>query len=114
MSDLSPTTNPDAQEALSAVQSNRTVLVLPLKSGRFAIFGRDYQLHAIFDQAPSAQELQDLSTEIFLKLFNRRAEYEFLGEPSDKQWKADRLSSHRSSPVPKPRSQAIAIDIGEL
>jgi hypothetical protein len=116
--DLSPVTNPSAQEALSTVQGNRTVLLVPLKDGSVAVFGRDFQLHAILDSAPSFEELVDLSTELFLKLFNRRAEYEFLGEPSDAVWKRDAIRAQRDHDrgrtvprtIPRP---GIAFDLGE-
>jgi hypothetical protein len=58
---LDPTTNPDAQEALSRHYSNAAVLVLPLRSGRFAIIDRGYNLHIILDNPPTANELRALS-----------------------------------------------------
>ena len=68
MTDLNPVTNPDAQEALSRVQGNATVMLLPLSSGRVAVLGRDFQLHDILDQAPDTEGLITLSTELALKL----------------------------------------------
>jgi len=62
------TKNPDARKHWSLAQSNQTVMLLPLKSGRIAVFGRDFQLHAILDQTPSFNELVDLSTELALRL----------------------------------------------
>lgn len=59
--DLSPATNPDAQEALSRLYSNCCVLVLPLKSGKFAIIDRSYQLYTILDSPPDADALRGFS-----------------------------------------------------
>ena len=58
---MNPATNPDVQEALSLVQGNKTVMILPLSSGKFAIFGRDFQLYEIWDFAPDAEALRELS-----------------------------------------------------
>lgn len=81
---LDPTTNPDAQEALSRNYSNSCVLVLPLKSGRFAIIDRGYNLHMILDEPPSADILRafslsfttTLSTQINLNPFRKLASLE--------------------------------------
>lgn len=58
---LDPTTNPDVQEALSRNYSNACVLILPLKSGRFALIDRGYKLHLILDRPPNADELRAFS-----------------------------------------------------
>ncbi len=119
LTDLSPVTNPDAQEALSRVQGNTTVMLVPLKNGSVAVFGRDFSLHAILDEAPSYNELVNLSTELALKLLSRRAEAAFYGEPSDKDWKRDILRARRSeghsstNRIIQPKSVGVAFDLGE-
>lgn len=45
-----PQRDADTQEALSGRFGSRSLVVLPLQSGRLAIFKRDFQLLAIADQ----------------------------------------------------------------
>ena len=116
---LDPTTNPDAQEALSRAHGHGTVLVLPLSSGRFAIIDRStYQIAEIFDQAPTAADLRALSRAQAQKLGLQRmltSEARFYGEPDDRTYKADALRARRlDRPVPTPKPIGVAFDLGDL
>jgi hypothetical protein len=99
-------------------------LILPLRSGRFAIIDRsDYQLAAILDTAPTAAELLDFSKAQSQKMGLLRmltSEARFLGEPSDQDWKRDVLRARRAETVHRstnriiqPRSVGVAFDLGE-
>jgi len=100
-SSYDPITDPDTQEALSIRYSNSTVLIVPLRSGNFAIFGRDFQLHTILDEAPSTSDLRRISAELQVKLSRRRAEEAFYGAPDDKTLARDlkRLNNPFVRPV---------------
>lgn len=50
----SPAENPDVQEALSRAHSSGIVLILRLKSGRFAIFNNARELCGIVDDSELA------------------------------------------------------------
>lgn len=107
--DLDPTTNPNAQKALSRAQSNRTVVLLPLDDGDIAIFDRSYALHAIVDEAISHERLSALSDLFFNKLANRTQEARFYGEPDDRSFAKD-LKNGRQPPRTT-REQGQIIDI---
>jgi len=111
MQDLNPATNPDAQAALSRRYGNSTVMVLPLDSGRFAIFGRDGQIHTILDDAPSADELRTLSSALAQKLASRTAEARFYGEPDDKVLTRDFRQAAKPARPAKPVAIALEIDL---
>lgn len=53
----------DEQEAQSVRYGSGTIIVVPLRSGRFAAFGIDRQLLAISRDAPTAEELRTWSKE---------------------------------------------------
>jgi hypothetical protein len=106
---LDPTTNPDAQEALSTRYGSEALILVVLKSGNIAIFGRDSQLHTILYDAPSVDELRRLSREIATKLLRQKvldAESAFLGEPSDRQMARDlrreASGERRAVSIPRP------------
>ena len=48
--------DPDEQEALSYRYGDASVIVLPLSSGAFAIFGRDFKLKEILKASPGLGE----------------------------------------------------------
>jgi hypothetical protein len=53
----------DEQEALSRRYGSGALLLLPLRSGRLAVFGPDRQLIELRSEAPSLQDLRDWSEE---------------------------------------------------
>lgn len=81
---LDPTTNPAAQEALSRLYGNASVIILPLTRGGFAILDRSFYLHAILDEPPDANDLRaysDLFATRLAQLSRVAAESAFYGEP---------------------------------
>jgi hypothetical protein len=111
---LDPVTNPDAQEALSLKYSNVAVLVIPLKSGRFAILDRGYNLHIILDEPPSSDEIRALSLSFSVSLswqVKQREAGIFFGEPSIEDQVRDLRAADKK---PKRKSQAIDIDLDSL
>lgn len=53
----------DLQEALSRRYGSGALVVLPLASGKIAVFGPDRQLITICDDAPSSDDLRKWSQE---------------------------------------------------
>lgn len=53
----------DLQEALSWRYGGRSLIILPLSSGHWAIFKRDFQALAITDELPTAEEFRQMSRE---------------------------------------------------
>jgi len=109
--DLDPVTNPDAQQALSWRYSNVTVLIVPLTSGRFAIFGRDGILHTILDEAPTGDELRTLSQILQTKLMSRSAEAHFYGEHKDRDLAHDLRRSRTPERISKPRDTGEPLEL---
>lgn len=79
--------DPDSQEALSRRYGNSVLLLLPLESGRLAVFGNDRQLVAFVEYEELSQSL----------LEGMAAE-----------------ASQRLSPKVQPRGQTSELDLDEM
>lgn len=60
MTTLNPVTNPDAQEALSKCYGNDVIILVPLKSGRWAIGNNARQLCGIVESSPEIEQIRKL------------------------------------------------------
>jgi hypothetical protein len=98
----------DVQQALSRVQGNKTLLILPLDSGRFALFDRALTLQKIVDEL-DPQELRNLSQESNLMLSSISSAARFYGEPSPTELARD-LRRNREQ-KPKKSSSELDFDI---
>lgn len=112
---LDPVVNPDAQEALSVKYANLCVILIPLSSGRFAIFDRSFELHDIVDPGdlPSADDLRTMSVDFQTNLFYKSKlsdEARFFGEPDAKQLARD-LKTTRTEDTRKPKPKPPTIDV---
>lgn len=116
-----PTSSPQAQEALSRLYGNASVIILPLQTGGFAILDRSFYLHAILDEPPDANDLQNYSRDFAARLaqLNRvRAESAYLGEPDATELARDIKRANREPFARRARTlrdshstEAIEIDL---
>jgi hypothetical protein len=111
--DLNPTTNPQAQQALSRKYGNASIILLPLDNGDIAVFDRSFQLHTILDSSDesiSFDQIASLSKIFFAKLTSRAAEAKFYGEPNDRAYATD-LKANRTPKFEKRATRGTVIDI---
>lgn len=73
----------DEQEAQSVRYGSGTIIVVPLRSGRFASFGVDRQLLAISKDAPTAEALRAWSKEGYERV--KQAQEALSGAPGGRQ-----------------------------
>jgi len=112
--DDSPVTNPDVQEALSLRYGNNLIMMLPLKSGRVAIFGADRVLYDIIDPIAGLyiEDLREISITLYNRLFYASklgAQARFYGEPDDKTFKRDTIASRKPTPTKNSKGQVVDI-----
>lgn len=113
MKELDPTTDPDVQEALSVRYGNSGIYIIPLRSGRFALISRGFDLHSIVEELPTGDELRNLSRDFQTILAQRsrlNAELRFYGEPDDRTLVRDIKTAQRPKAL-HPRTNAIEIDL---
>src|ERR1700734_2290720 len=67
-----PRRSPDLQEALSRRYGSGALVVLPLSSGKLAVFGADRQLLAIEEEAPGLEKWRAWSREFESKVAAKR------------------------------------------
>jgi len=114
---FNPAVNPDAQEALSLKYGNNILMLLPLRSGRVALFDAARDLQEIFDPVAGIyiEDLRQWSTDFYTRLFHQSKNASagrFFGEPDDKTLKKDIIASRKSERKPKPGDDlSLAIDI---
>jgi len=113
---LDPAINPDSQEALSIKYTTKAIVLIPLRSGRLAVFDRQFNLRQILDEVPTVAELQAWSSayQFELSAHSRRAEAAFYGEPSVRDLAHDIKKLHQpqqSKPTRPAKAQAIEIEI---
>jgi DNA-binding transcriptional regulator YbjK len=100
----------DRQEALSIRYGNAVVILVPLSSGRIALFGNDRQLIDIYDEIPALPELRTLCANLALQLRARALHIERSGEQNDREF-ARHLRTVRKSENTAP---ATEIDVDAL
>jgi hypothetical protein len=103
-----PTLSPDEQEALSLRYGNSVVIVLPLSSGNFALFGADRQLKEIVDSLDDVV-ITNLSKDLATNLTQSQILRSQLGEPSDKALGRDLtvVRAGRDAKPTKPKSGGV-------
>jgi hypothetical protein len=109
-----PSASRDELEAASVRYSNKVILLVPLSSGKIAIYGRNgMELYAILDAAPSLDEIAQFSAQSFTRCAKQLADYElskFLGEPSATQQARDLKRSTAQAKAEKfPQSFVVEI-----
>jgi len=117
ITDLDPSTNPDAMEAHKNKWSVFMVCLLPLSSGRVAVFDRGFDLHGLIDGGTPVfiEELNALGKEIQHKIYVKfkTSESRFYGEPDDKQYAKDLRTERKQPKRPRKPSEdfSLAVDV---